>query len=127
MTVAANSAARRVLIVEDDHAAREGLGMLLRDEGFVVSEAEDGAQGLARLLDFKPDAALCDLDLPKLGGIELVREAHKRGIATRFVLMIGSGRTGVEQAKAVRADAWILKPLNLSAVLLTLQQVLAIP
>lgn len=64
-----------VLVVEDDADLREALAELLRDEGFVVETAENGARALARLEaqnDELPKVIVSDLMMPEMSGWELV-------------------------------------------------------
>jgi two-component system LytT family response regulator len=63
----------RVLIVDDETPARDKLRRLLaRDSGIeAVAEAADGAEALARIEDFQPDAIFLDIEMPELSGLEL--------------------------------------------------------
>ena len=117
-------ARRRILVIEDEANAREGLCLLLADEGFDVREAADGEEGLRQIVEFNPEAVLCDLELPKLGGLRLMHSSRQLGASAGFIMMTGSGRTGVEEALRTGADTYLLKPLDLGAVLLAVELVL---
>jgi two-component system cell cycle response regulator CpdR len=71
------SAVIRVLLVEDDDVARDGFKAALEQAGFEVEAVEDGAEGLAALLE-RPGrfaAIVTDVNLPTLSGPEMIRKA----------------------------------------------------
>jgi len=80
-----------VLVVEDDPDLREAIAELLRDEGFVVETAENGARALARLesADGLPKVIVSDLMMPEMNGWELVERlrAHERLCHVPVVVM----------------------------------------
>ncbi|MFM9815739.1 response regulator, partial [Streptomyces scabiei] len=63
----------RVLVVDDDTALAEMLGIVLRGEGFEPSFVADGDKALAAFREAKPDLVLLDLMLPGRDGIEVCR------------------------------------------------------
>lgn len=107
--------ARRVLVVEDNADARETLVALLGVFGHEVAAAADGEQGLARLVELRPDVAFVDVGLPGMDGLELARRARAAGLSD--VLLVGlSGYGGPEQeAVAARAgfNRYLVKPVDL--------------
>ncbi len=66
-----------VLLVEDAAPAAFALGKVLGNEGFEVILAGDGEEGLKVALEKHPDIILADLKMPKMGGMEMIRELHK--------------------------------------------------
>ena len=69
----------RVLVVEDESALRESVAARLRDDGFTVDEAADGDEGLYYGQEFAPDVAIIDLGLPRLPGMDLIRQLRAEG------------------------------------------------
>ena len=69
----------RILIIEDEHSLREQLTTRLKHEGYAVDGATDGEEGLYLVTEFPFDAAIIDLGLPKLSGIEVIRKARALG------------------------------------------------
>lgn len=67
----------RVLIVEDDHDTRSWLCRMLRDDGWVVTEAENGRAALQLLADAVPDLVLLDLIMPEMDGFEFLDELRR--------------------------------------------------
>ncbi len=80
----------RVLVVDDDEAVRSCIEAFLADEGFSVESAVSGEQALARLAPGSIDVAVVDVRLPGMNGDELIRRAHRRDPALRFVVYTGS-------------------------------------
>jgi len=81
--------ARRVLVVEDDHSARQALQTLLEEEGFTVAAAGTGEEALARLASFEPDALVVDLRLPGIDGVAVARTAREQRPSLAVVIMSG--------------------------------------
>lgn len=103
----------RTLIVEDDKALCEQLRRRLEDAGYVVDTAADGEEGLYYGREFDYQAAVVDLGLPKLGGMELI--ARLRREDRRFPILIltarGNWQDKVEGLEA-GADDYLTKPFQ---------------
>jgi DNA-binding response OmpR family regulator len=67
----------KVLIIEDDRFLRELMVRKLKMENFEVIEAEDGAEGLKKIKEEKPDLVLLDLILPEMDGFEVLEQKRK--------------------------------------------------
>lgn len=65
---------KRILIVEDDMTLAEALSISLKDEGFEVTEAHDGLEGLKKAEEILPDLILCDINMPKMDGLTMLSE-----------------------------------------------------
>ena len=70
-------APRKVLVVEDDAAAREMVARMLQKEGWTVAEAENGRIALERVVANRPELILLDLMMPEMDGFEFVQELRK--------------------------------------------------
>lgn len=66
----------RVLLVEDDENTRSIIGMVLENNFFEVDEAENGYQALECVANQRPDLVVCDLMMPKMGGLEFLRKVR---------------------------------------------------
>ena len=108
----------RILVVEDEQALREQLQDSLRTQGFVVDAAADGEEGLYYGQEYEYDAAIVDLGLPKLDGIELI--ARLRGEERRFPVLVltarGHWQDKVEGLEA-GADDYLTKPFQMEELL----------
>ena len=69
--------ARTILIIEDDKFLRELIAQKLLKEGFEISEAIDGEEGIKKIKEEKPDLILLDLILPGIDGFEVLSRAKK--------------------------------------------------
>lgn len=80
---------RRVLVAEDDPAIREVLLHALRDQGWEVEGVTDGLQALARLRHDDFDVVITDLEMPSLGGLDLMHEVRQMGCGLPVVVHSG--------------------------------------
>jgi two-component system chemotaxis response regulator CheY len=104
---------KTILIVDDSTSLRQVVKMALQGAGYTVLEAGDGAAALALLDGRKIHMAVCDVNMPRMNGIEFVRAA-KALPAYRFlpVLMLTTETQEAkkEEGKAAGAKAWMVKP-----------------
>src|ERR1700685_4053334 len=91
-TKARESAALDVLVVDDDDLLRESLTLALIDAGHQVTEASDGAEAAQLIRDHAFDLAICDIMMPKLDGLALMRQIRRAAPATAVVLMTSLGK-----------------------------------
>ena len=103
----------QLLIVDDEPAIRQVVAAQLRKAGHTVEQAADGETGMERLSRGDVDIVLCDIKLPGLSGIDLLRQARAANIDTAFIMMtaFASVDTAIEAIKAGAAD-YMIKPLN---------------
>jgi two-component system, NtrC family, response regulator AtoC len=103
----------QLLVVDDEPAIRQVVTSLLRKAGYNVDQASDGEAAMERLSRGDVDIALCDIKLPGLSGIELLRQARTVNVDTAFIMMtaFASVDTAIEAIKAGAAD-YMIKPLN---------------
>jgi hypothetical protein len=71
-------AGRQVLLVDDDDTMRRGMRKALEQDGWQVSEAENGRVALARLNETRPDIIMLDLMMPEMDGFEFLVEMRAR-------------------------------------------------
>lgn len=81
--------ATRVALIDDHSIVRAGLRRVLADaRGIVVAgEAGDGAAGLALIERERPDIVLLDLQMPGMGGLQLLEQLHSRALSTRVIVL----------------------------------------
>lgn len=102
----------RVLIIEDEATYRETLGFMLRREGFDVTEAADGASGLASYARAGADIVLLDLMMPGLPGTEVCRQL--RATSSVPIIMVTARDSEVDTVVGLElgADDYITKPFS---------------
>ena len=116
-----------VLVVDDEPNILRTVRTALRTEGYEVETAEDGAAALERLSTRSYDVVLLDVQLPKVGGLEVLQRARAQGLETPVVMMSGHGtiETAV-QATRLGARDFLEKPLSTEKLLLTLEHALEV-
>ena len=113
-----------VLIVEDDPNIRELLQMYLEKEGYAVTLAADGGQGLAKFHAIQPDLVLLDVMMPVMDGWAVCRAIRAEG-KTPVIMLTAKGETDdkVTGLKA-GADDYVTKPFEMKELLARIEAVL---
>ena len=108
----------KVLIIDDEKNILDSLSGILEDEGFSVSTATDGKQGLELFGREEPDVVLLDVWMPEMDGIQVLKEIMNRKNDARVVVISGHGTisTAVEAVKMGAYD-FLEKPLSIDKVL----------
>jgi DNA-binding response OmpR family regulator len=85
-----------ILLVEDEPVVLKVLGRALEDEGFHVSKAENGEQGVERALQDHPDVILTDLKLPQMSGMDMIAKIRADEWGKKAEIVILSNASDVE-------------------------------
>ena len=120
-------ARHRVVIAEDHTILREGLRALLSAESDleVVGEAEDGRQAIRRVEELEPDLILTDLSMPKMNGVEAIREIKKRAPETKVLaLTVHKAEEFILEVLQAGADGYILKDASSEELIMAIKSVL---
>ncbi|HBO3046644.1 SpoIIE family protein phosphatase [Pseudomonas aeruginosa] len=107
-----------LLIIDDDEVVRESLAAYLEDSNFKVLQALNGLQGLQIFESEQPDLVICDLRMPQIDGLELIRRIRQTASETPIIVLSGAGvmSDAVEALRLGAAD-YLIKPLEDLAVL----------
>jgi two-component system KDP operon response regulator KdpE len=117
---------RRILIVEDHPTMREAMRLVLEGEGFVIEEAADGQSALAAIRRRPPDLLFLDLNIPGVSGPDVLLTAKADPAFTGQVIVVtATGEEGRAAAMRLGADEYFTKPFSPTALLRTVEQVLA--
>ncbi|MBC8317876.1 MAG: response regulator, partial [Desulfobulbaceae bacterium] len=102
-----------ILTAEDDAILRKSISAYLRKKGYVVLEANDGAEALEIFRAEKPDLILSDLRMPEMDGFGLFSAVREESIDTPFIIVSGIGKMG-DVIEALRNGVWdyITKPIE---------------
>lgn len=111
--------AKRLLIVDDSDITRTLLRTLLRGEDYdVVGEAGNGEQAVEMALRLKPEIICLDIDMPKMGGLEVLARIRETLPQTAVLMVTAHAeRETVQTAIANGAAGYIVKPFNSGRVL----------
>jgi len=115
----------RILVVDDDHAARRLLRYLFEEAGFeIVGEAENGQQAVEMALECKPDVVTMDLNMPIMNGIDATRIITQKAPSIRIIIITGFGTPStVEISIKAGACAFMAKTFGLEDLLTTINRV----
>jgi len=117
----------QVLLIEDEESIRRVMSRILKEENdqYKVTEAVDGKQGLDLLFKRQFDLVLCDIKMPKMDGIEVLKKANDKMLNIPFIMLTGHGNveTAVEAMKLGAYD-FISKPPDLNRLLNSIRHVL---
>ena len=102
----------RILVVDDDVALAEMIGIVLEAEGYQVFDVYDGAQALDRFHTVAPDLVLLDLMLPGLDGIEICRLIRRESDVPVVMLTARSDTADVVAGLEAGADDYVPKPFK---------------
>jgi two-component system chemotaxis response regulator CheY len=117
-----------VLIVDDSNAVRKFIGYLLKSKypDCHVVEAETGLRALEALPKAKFDLLVIDINMPEMNGLELIRFVKLNPVYKNVPIIIVTTEGGAEDKKkglAIGANAYLVKPLNPSALFETISQI----
>ena len=115
----------RILLIEDDKKIALFVMKGLKEAGFVVDHAIDGEDGLHQVLTASYDAAIIDIMLPKLDGLQLIEELRHQKINTP-VLILSAKRSVDDRVRGLQkgGDDYLTKPFAFSELLARVQALL---
>jgi two-component system chemotaxis response regulator CheY len=104
---------RRVLIIDDSEAVRRQVAQTLAPAGYEVVEASDGFEGLAVIKSAGPALVLCDLNMPRMGGMEMLAELSRSKVVPVMVMLTTEAQPAlIRRARELGAVGWIVKPFK---------------
>lgn len=116
----------RILIVEDQEDVAQLIDIVLKNEGYTVAIARDGAQGLILARDWKPDLILMDIMLPGVDGGKLISRLRKEPETRDLpIVAMSASRTLRDRTPELEADALLAKPFDVDALLVQVQFLLS--
>ncbi|PWR01164.1 two-component system response regulator [Meridianimarinicoccus roseus] len=118
---------KSVLIIDDSPSVRRMVSMTLEGAGYDVTQAEDGAQGLATAKSRRFDMVITDQNMPNMTGIEFIKayrgDPSSSGVPILFLSTESEGSLK-DEARAAGALGWIPKPFEQTKLLAVAKKVL---
>lgn len=105
---------RKVLIVDDDRILRENVARILTPLALEVRQAEDGLEAMEHLRSFQPDLVITDLEMPRIGGLQLVQWMRRSPDLSSVLVIILTSRSSLDdKLRGLEgADDYITKPFE---------------
>jgi two-component system response regulator AtoC len=114
---------KRILIVDDEENFRHLLSVILIKEGYEVETASNGEEGLQKSVISPFDQILCDIRMPRMDGLEFLREIQKTGVEATIIVMSAYGTVDIAiEAMKLGAYDYISKPFKPDEIILTLRK-----
>jgi two-component system chemotaxis response regulator CheY len=117
-----------VLTVDDSASVRRTVKIALTGEGYGVTEAGDGAEGLGKAQSARFDLIITDLNMPVMDGLTMIRELrkHPAQAGVPILFLTTESDSGIKaEAKAAGATGWLTKPFDPDNLLKIVKKILA--
>jgi len=102
----------RILVIDDEAIVRDSIVAYLEDSGFDVIQAENGLEGVACFNSQLPDVVLCDLRMPSMDGLAVLKQINASHPNTPFIVVSGAGvMADVVEALRLGASDYLIKPI----------------
>lgn len=113
----------QILVIDDERAVRDSFELALEDEGFEIRTAENGLEGVEKVMELKPDLVFLDLKMPKLDGVETLRQIKAIDTSIPVYIVTAFQREFMEPLNNAVADGL---QFELAAKPLSAEQIVAI-
>ena len=116
---------KKVLVVDDSDAIRNQIAQALEGAGFDVLQAKDGLEGLARAQATDLSVILLDVNMPVLGGLDLLERLKEDGTTGRvsiLMLTTEAHESMVVRARNGGAKGWVIKPVRMEMLVSAVQR-----
>jgi len=107
--------AEKILIIDDDVDTLRLVGLMLQRQGYEISAASNGSQGLAKALEERPDLILLDVMMPDMDGYEVARRLRKNPTTQTVPILMFTAKTQLDDKVTgfeVGADDYLTKPTH---------------
>lgn len=117
-------AERRILVVDDEDNLRTMLAAALKYEGYDVSQARDGAEGLRAVRESRPDLIILDVMMPHVDGFAMCRRLRESGDRTPIIFLTARDSASDKvEGLTIGADDYLDKPFNLDELVARVEAV----
>jgi two-component system, response regulator, stage 0 sporulation protein F len=117
----------KILVVDDQFGVRRLLFETFQEDKHEVAMAEDGAEALQLLIDFKPDLILMDMKMPRMNGMETLEQIRALDCQVGVIMMTAYGDSqNMEQAKDLGILFYMAKPFDLFELRARVREILPV-
>ena len=117
----------KILVVDDQFGVRRLLFETFQEDKHEVVMAEDGAEALQLLIDFKPDLILMDMKMPRMNGMETLKQIRALDCQVGVIMMTAYGDSqNMEQAKDLGILFYMAKPFDLFELRARVREILPV-
>jgi two-component system chemotaxis response regulator CheY len=117
---------KKILMVDDSETVRLEVGRALKAAGYDIVEASDGIEGLEKSTEEHIDLVLLDVNMPRMGGLEMLEELRKVPATEKVPVLILTTEVQesmISRAKKARASGWIYKPPQMDLLVKTVNKI----
>jgi two-component system KDP operon response regulator KdpE len=107
----------RILIVDDQPQLRRVMRIILTDAGYEVDDAKTGETAIEKVLGFRPDLVVLDIDMPGMGGLAACRMIRADANIAIIMLTVRNSEADKVEALDAGADDFVTKPFSASELL----------
>jgi two-component system chemotaxis response regulator CheY len=116
---------KRVLIIDDSATIRREVVQVLQPAGYEVLEAADGVEGLSMIAANDPALILCDINMPHMGGMEMLEELFKRQRGPLIIMLTTLAQPAlIRRARELGAIGWIVKPFKADLLIAAVEKLM---
>ena len=119
---------KTILLIDDDAGIRNLIGVVLKQEGYKVINAENGENGVSHALASKPDLILCDITMPGINGLEVFSEVNydmNEELIPFIFVTANAEKSDIRKAMHLGAADYITKPFEIEDLLTAIKTQLA--
>ena len=118
---------KTIVVADDNPASRELMREVLESGGYRVVEAADGNEALEKTLEVRPDLVVLDIELPAMGGFEVLQAIRRHSELSWLPVVAVTARAmegDLERGVAAGFDAYITKPIAIGAARARIRELL---
>jgi len=115
-----NRTMAKILVVDDEKDALTAIEAVLSSEGHEMRFAEDGVQALESVSNHLPDVIVCDIEMPKLKGFDVLTELRKNPMTSKIPIIFLTGRTDITalvQSMELNVNDFLTKPFTVQELI----------
>jgi DNA-binding response OmpR family regulator len=109
---------KKILVVDDEVQITEFLKDYLEEHGYTADVADSGAAAIEKTVSYAPDLILLDIQMPKMSGLEALREIRKIAPQVKIIMLTGEKAPEIiESVARLGANHYMTKPIQLDELL----------